>query len=72
MALPATDGVALIEWAFNDEWKNKVFLRWIAGHEFGMSFDEFLEAAKPVPIKSTKEIVDDVMNILNSTMWRRE
>lgn len=37
-----------------------------------MSFSEFLDAAKPVPIKSTQEIVADVESILDSTMWRRE
>jgi len=49
-----------------------VFLRWIAGHEFNMSFKEFLEKAKPVPVKSTSEIVKDVEEILNTTQWRRE
>ena len=34
-----------------------------------MSFDEFKNAAKPVPIKSTKETLADVEEILNSTKW---
>lgn len=37
-----------------------------------MSFDEFKEAAKPVPIKSAKEILSDVEEILNSNKWRLE
>lgn len=72
LTLPAADGIALLEFAFNDEWEHNVFLRWIAGHEFGMSFSEFLEAAKPVPIKSASETLKDVETILNSTQWRRE
>ena len=64
--------MALIEWAFNDEWEHNVFLRWIAGHEFGMSFSEFLDAAKPIPLKSSGEVLSDVKNILDSTTWRRD
>ena len=51
---------------------SRIFLRWIAGSEFGMNFDEFKDRVKPVPIKSTAETLKDVEEILNSTQWRRE
>lgn len=71
MNIPADDGVALIEFAFNDEFEHNVFLRWIAGHEFGMSFDQFKEESKPRPIKTSKEVLSDVEKILNTTKWRK-
>lgn len=71
MQLPADQGIALLEFAFEKEWEHNVFLRWIAGHEFGMSFDQFKEEAKPRPLKSTKETLNDVENILNNTKWQK-
>lgn len=71
MRLPAEEGVALLEWAFNDEWEHNVFLRWIAGHEFGMSFSAFMEEVRPRPIRSTADVMKDVQGILESTRWEK-
>lgn len=69
--MPAEDGVALLEFAFEAEWERNVFLRWVAGHEFGMSFDAFKEEVKPRPVRSSAEILSDVEAILDGTQWRR-
>lgn len=71
MTMPADDGIALIEFAFDKEWEHNVFLRWLAGHEWGMSFDQFKEEAKPRPYKTTREILSDVEEILNNTQWQK-
>ena len=71
MQLPAGDGVALLEFAFNDEWEHNVFLRWIAGHEFGMSFNDFMEEVRPRPIRSTADVMKDVQGILESNVWQK-
>lgn len=69
--LPAEDGVALLEYAINAEWEHNVFLRWIAGNEFGMSFDAFKEEVKPRPLRSTRETMKDVKDILDNTAWKK-
>ena len=71
MRLPIDYGVGLLDYAFESEWEHNVFLRWIAGHEFGMSFSEFKEAVKPVPIKTTAQILDDVDDIMEHTSWQK-
>lgn len=71
MLLPFSDGVVTLEYAFGAEWEQNAFLRWIAGNEFGMSFNEFKEAVKPRPIKSTAQIIADVDEIMSRTQWRK-
>ena len=57
MLLPFSEGVELLDFAFSAEWEQNAFLRWIAGDEFGMSFNEFKEAVKPRPVKSSAQII---------------
>ena len=71
MLLPFSEGVELLDFAFSAEWEQNAFLRWIAGDEFGMSFNEFKEAVKPRPVKSSAQILADVEEIMSRTQWRK-
>lgn len=73
--MDANAGVALLEFAFEREEDEKLFERWVQREQYSISFtaykEELKKAQKQMSVKSTKEILDDVENILNSFEKKR-
>lgn len=64
MTLDVDEALSLIEYAFERQEEELLFMRWIHDLQFQMGFDEFKAKLKPPPLKSDEEILSDVKDIL--------
>ncbi len=64
MALPAADGIRLLEYARVQNNEERLFLRWIQDAQYSMGFDEFRQALTPVQFEDEAALMADVKNIL--------
>lgn len=59
------EALTLIDYAFNQREDGLLFSRWVAGPQYQISFEEFKNKLKPIPIKPDEEILENVFNIIN-------
>ena len=69
LSMPFFDGYELIAYALDEEVENKLFLRWVAGYQTAMGFDEFKnQISASIKAKNDnrteKEIYDFVLKIM--------
>lgn len=64
--MPAADGLALLEYAMEQETDRLLFDRWIQGAQYSVSFDEFKASLHRPPDRPTEDILEDVGNILQA------
>ena len=60
------EALAFIHFLKEEDIEEKLFQRWCAGPQFEISFEEFKNKLKPVPIVPDEEILDDVYDIIRS------
>lgn len=60
------EALAFIRFLKDEDLEDKLFQRWCAGPQFEMSFEEFKNKLKPVPIVPDEAILDDVYGIIES------
>ena len=60
------EALAFIRFLQEEDTEDKLFQRWCAGPQFEISFEEFKNKLKPVPIIPDEEILDDVFDIIKS------
>lgn len=65
LGLPADEGISLLEFAFEQEQNDKLYLRWVQSLQYSMSFDDFKNQLKPATFKRDEEVFADVEKILN-------
>lgn len=68
MAMPVSDGIALLAFAFEKESEDKLFQRWIGFAQYEVSFEEFKKNLRPAKVdeKKTLEKIDELME---KTTW---
>lgn len=67
LEMPAEDGLALLLHAIEQEENDRIFSRWVCGPQYQVSFEEFKKALmRKKTVKSTKEILQDVENIMEA------
>ena len=65
-AMEIGEAVKYIEFLTNKELDEKLYLRWIAGPQYQMSFLEFKEALMPKKNESEEVILEEVYNIIEN------
>lgn len=65
-AMEIDEAVKYIEFLTDKELDEKLYLRWIAGPQYQMSFLEFREALMPKKIESEEVILEEVYNIIEN------
>lgn len=60
------DAISLIDYAFRQQDEERMFLRWVVGPQYEMSFDDFKNRLVPSKPKSEKEILENVYGIIAS------
>ena len=64
--MPAADGLALLEYAMEQETDRLLFDRWVQGAQYSVSFDEFKASLRKTPDRPAEDILEDVGNILQA------
>lgn len=64
--MDAEQGIALLEYAMEQETDRLLFARWIQGAQYSQSFDEFKAALRPPVIKPETVVLEDVGSILQA------
>lgn len=64
--MDAADGIAMLEYAMEQEEDKLLFARWVQGAQYVQSFDDFKASLRPPENKPTDVILEDVGNILQA------
>ncbi len=66
--MPFFDGCEMIAYARDAECEEKLYMRWVAGYQLYMGFDEFKKeiftAQRPGDNRTAEEILDKVRGII--------
>ena len=64
MNMEPDEALSFIDFLFEKDAEDKIYLRWIVGPQFSFSLDEFKERLIPSPVRPDDEILEEVYGII--------
>lgn len=64
MKMEPDEAFSFIDFLFEKDAEDKIFMRWIIGPQFSCSLDEFKKRLIPSPVRSDDEILEEVYGII--------
>lgn len=64
MKMEPDEAFSFIDFLFEKDAEDKIYLRWILGPQYSYSFNDFKERLIPSPVRSDDEILEEVYGII--------
>lgn len=64
MKMEPEEALSFIDFLFEKDAEDKIYLRWIVGPQFSFSLDEFKKGLIPSTVRSDDEILEEVYGII--------